>query len=147
LRCALGRAGVSQAKREGDHATPSGTFRLLGVFFRRDRLPRPALLLPARELKPNEGWCDDPASALYNHLVTLPCRARHEKLWRADRLYDLVIVLDYNICPRRKYRGSAIFLHCARPDLAPTEGCIALRPDDLRRLLPRLSRQAVLIVK
>ena len=94
LRCALGRAGVSQAKREGDHATPSGTFRLLGVFFRRDRLPRPALLLPARELKPNEGWCDDPASALYNRLVTLPCRARHEKLWRADRLYDLVIVID-----------------------------------------------------
>jgi L,D-peptidoglycan transpeptidase YkuD (ErfK/YbiS/YcfS/YnhG family) len=100
-----------------------------------------------RPVSPSDGWCDDPRSALYNRRVALPCRASHEKLWRADRLYDLVIVLDYNLHPRRKNRGSAIFLHCARPDFAPTSGCIALLPDDLRRLLPRLARKAVLTVR
>ena len=100
-----------------------------------------------RPLRPSDGWCDDPISAVYNQRVTLPCRAGHEKLWRADHLYDLVIVVDYNVRPRRKNRGSAIFLHCARPDFAPTEGCIALRPDDLRRLLPRLAKRVVLTIR
>ncbi len=77
----------------------------------------------------------------------MPCRASHEKLWRADGLYDLVIILDYNIYPRRKNRGSATFLHCVRGDYAPTEGCVALRLDDLRRLLPRLARNAVLTIR
>jgi L,D-peptidoglycan transpeptidase YkuD (ErfK/YbiS/YcfS/YnhG family) len=99
-----------------------------------------------RPLRQSDGWCDDPTSALYNRLVALPCRPSHEKLWRADRHYDVLIVLDYNIQPRRKTRGSAIFLHCARPDLAPTEGCVALAPEDLRRLLPRLSRKTILTV-
>jgi L,D-peptidoglycan transpeptidase YkuD (ErfK/YbiS/YcfS/YnhG family) len=103
--------------------------------------------LPIRPVRPSDGWCDDPSSAAYNRQVTLPIRAGHEKLWRADRLYDLVIVLDYNIHPRRKNLGSAIFLHCARPDFAPTEGCVALRPDDLRRLLPRLSKKVVLGIR
>jgi L,D-peptidoglycan transpeptidase YkuD (ErfK/YbiS/YcfS/YnhG family) len=147
IRCALGRAGVSHAKREGDHATPAGDFRLLDGFFRTDIVLRRAWPLPMRPVRPSDGWCDDPESAVYNRRVTLPCRARHEKLWRADRLYDLVIVLDYNISPRRKNRGSAIFLHGARPDFAPTEGCIALRPDDLRRLLPRLAKKVVLTIR
>jgi L,D-peptidoglycan transpeptidase YkuD (ErfK/YbiS/YcfS/YnhG family) len=145
VRCALGRAGVKHDKREGDHATPAGAFRLLSVLFR--TVPRQAWLLPMRPIRPSDGWCDDPRSPLYNRRVALPCRASHEKMWRDDRLYDLVIVLDYNIRPRRKYRGSAIFLHCGGPDYAPTEGCIALRPDDLRRLLPRLSRNTVLTIR
>lgn len=147
VRCAIGRAGIRQDKREGDRATPFGAFRLLGGFFRPERILRGAWALPMRRAGPSDGWCDDPQSALYNRRVVLPCRERHEKLWRADCLYDLVIILDYNIHPRRKNRGSAIFLHCARPDYAPTEGCIALRLDDLRRLLPRLSRKAVLTVR
>ena len=122
-------------------------FALVGGFFRQDRVLRKAWVSPMRPVSPSDGWCDDPRSALYNRRVVLPCRASHEKLWRADRLYDLVIVLDYNIHPRRKNRGSAIFLHCARPDFAPTGGCIALRLGDLRRLLPRLSRKAVLTVR
>jgi len=147
VRCAIGRAGIRQDKREGDRATPGGTFRLLGGFFRPDRDLRKAWVSPMRPVRPSDGWCDDPRSALYNRRVVLPCRASHEKLWRADRLYDLVIVVDYNIHPRRKNRGSAIFLHCAPPDFAPTSGCIALRLDDLRRLLPRLSRKAVLTIR
>lgn len=147
LRCALGREGIKRTKREGDHATPAGEFRLLGVFFRADRVTRKACPLPIRPMRPSDGWCDDPVSALYNRRVSLPCLAGHEKLWRADRLYDLVIVLDYNVRPCRKGRGSAIFLHCARPDFAPTEGCVALRPDDLRHLLPRLAKKVVLTIK
>jgi L,D-peptidoglycan transpeptidase YkuD (ErfK/YbiS/YcfS/YnhG family) len=145
--CAIGREGIRQDKREGDHATPRGVFRLLGGFFRPDRVLRKAWISPMRPARPSDGWCDDPRSALYNRRVVLPCRASHEKLWRADRVYDLVIILDYNIHPRRKNRGSAIFLHCAGPDFAPTSGCIALRLDDLRRLLPRLARKAVLTVR
>jgi L,D-peptidoglycan transpeptidase YkuD (ErfK/YbiS/YcfS/YnhG family) len=147
VRCALGRSGIRHDKREGDRATPAGAFRLLGGFFRPDRVLRQAWLMPMRRIELGDGWCDDTHTGLYNRRVALPCRANHEKLWREDRLYDLVIVLDYNIHPRRKYRGSAIFLHCARPDFEPTEGCIALRADDLRRLLPRLSRKAVLTIR
>jgi L,D-peptidoglycan transpeptidase YkuD (ErfK/YbiS/YcfS/YnhG family) len=147
VRCAIGRAGIRQDKREGDRATPFGAFRLLGGFFRPDRVLRKAWISPMRPVRPSDGWCDDPRSALYNRRVVLPYRERHEKLWRADCLYDLVIILDYNIHPRRKNRGSAIFLHCARGDYAPTEGCIALRFDDLRRLLPRLAHKAVLTVR
>jgi L,D-peptidoglycan transpeptidase YkuD (ErfK/YbiS/YcfS/YnhG family) len=147
VRCAIGRGGIRQDKREGDRATPGGAFRLVGGFFRQDRVLRKAWASPMRPVSPSDGWCDDPRSALYNRRVVLPCRASHEKLWRADRLYDLVIVLDYNIHPRRKNRGSAIFLHCARPDFAPTGGCIALRLGDLRRLLPRLSRKVLLTVR
>jgi len=100
-----------------------------------------------RPAGPSDGWCDDPESPLYNRRVALPCRASHEKLWRVDRLYDLVIVLDFNIHPRRKNRGSAICWHCARPDFAPAAGWIALLPDDVRRLLPRLAKKVVLTVR
>jgi L,D-peptidoglycan transpeptidase YkuD (ErfK/YbiS/YcfS/YnhG family) len=147
LPCAIGQGGISHNKREGDHATPAGAFRLLCGFYRPDRGARPSWRLPSRALKPVDGWCDDPENACYNRRVALPFRARHEKLWREDHLYDLVIVLDHNIRPRSKYRGSAIFLHCARRDFAPTEGCIALSHGDLGRLLPRLARRAVLTVR
>jgi len=147
VRCALGAGAIRRDKREGDGATPAGAFRLLFGYFRADRTKRAAMLLPMRPLRQGDGWCDDPVSARYNRPVALPCRLSHEQLWREDRLYDVVIALDYNIHPRRKSRGSAIFLHCARPDFAPTKGCIALRPDDLRRLLPRLARNAVLTIR
>lgn len=134
-------------KREGDHASPIGCFRLLFGYYRPDRQARPRAGLRLHPLGPKLGWCDDPASPAYNRLVATPCRWSHERLWRDDRLYDVVIVLDYNYRRRRKGRGSAIFLHCAHPDLAPTEGCIALRAADLRRLLPRLAPHVVLTVR
>jgi len=109
IACALGRAGISHAKRESDHATPAGEFHLLAGFFRADRILRRAWSLPMRPVRPNDGWCDDPESAVYNRHVTLPCRTGHEKLWRKDHLYDLVIVLDYNIHPRRKIAAARFF--------------------------------------
>jgi L,D-peptidoglycan transpeptidase YkuD (ErfK/YbiS/YcfS/YnhG family) len=143
----LGRGGVRRDKREGDHASPAGSWRFLLGFYRADRRLARSPGLPMRPIRRDQGWCDDPESPLYNRLVAWPFDRSHENLWRDDDLYDLVIVLDYNIRPRRKQRGSAIFLHCARPGFAPTEGCVALQRDDLRRLLPRLSRKTVLTIR
>ncbi|MFZ4410162.1 MAG: L,D-transpeptidase family protein [Paracraurococcus sp.] len=134
-RCALGRGGIRTDKQEGDGATPVGVLPLRRVFYRADRVAPPACRLPVEPLAPADGWCDDPADAAYNKRVTLPHPARHETLWREDGLYDLVGVLGWNDAPVVRGRGSAIFLHLARPDLAPTEGCVALAGRDLRAAL------------
>jgi L,D-peptidoglycan transpeptidase YkuD (ErfK/YbiS/YcfS/YnhG family) len=145
--CAIGGAGIRRDKREGDRATPAGIWPLLGGFFRADRVPRPQAWPELTSLRRDMGWCDDPLSSSYNRLVRLPFSGSHEIMWRDDGLYDVVIVLGHNLYPRRKNRGSAIFLHCARDDFAPTAGCVAVRRADLLRLLPRLSPKTVLIVK
>lgn len=146
LPCALGRSGLTRLKREGDGATPVGRFEILSGRYRADRgLPVPAPV-PLRPIRPGDGWCDDVGDGRYNRPVELPCRASHEMLRRDDGLYDLVLILDWNVRRRVVGRGSAIFLHCARDGFAPTAGCIALRPADLRRLLPRLGGRTVLIV-
>lgn len=134
-RCALGRGGVSAAKREGDGATPVGVMALRYLFYRADREAQPFTRLPIRAIEPEDGWCDDPESSEYNRHVRQPFAARHETLWRDDRLYDLLIVLGWNDAPPVPARGSAIFLHLAGENYAPTEGCIALARRDLLRLL------------
>lgn len=140
LPCAIGRAGVTRHKREGDGATPAGRWRLLYFFLR-----RPAPLRPLwRRARRDDIWCDDPASFRYNRPLRATARVSHEDIWRADRLYDVVGVMDYNIRPAIRGRGSAIFFHLATDELGPTAGCVALRPADMRRLLPRLARQVVI---
>ena len=134
-RCALGRNGVRKDKREEDGATPAGRFPLREVYFRADRVAAPSTGLPASPISLDLGWCDDPADAAYNKPVRLPYAARHERLWRDDALYDLLAVIGYNDDPVEPGRGSAIFLHVARPDFAPTEGCVAMRLADLSELL------------
>lgn len=135
MRCALGRAGISRDKHEGDGATPAGRFPLRRVFYRPDRIAAPACRLPVSPLKESMGWCDDPDDAAYNRLVDLPYPARHEKLWREDGLYDVVVVIGHNDAPVVPGAGSAIFLHVAAPDFAPTEGCVALALKDLQAVL------------
>jgi L,D-peptidoglycan transpeptidase YkuD (ErfK/YbiS/YcfS/YnhG family) len=144
LVCSLGKSGLTHRKREGDKATPAGRFAILYSYYRPDRLKRPRSALPLKPVTMDLGWCDAPDSPLYNRPKRLPLTASHERMWRSDGLYDLVFVLDYNLHPRRAGRGSAIFLHCAKPGFSPTLGCLALRPDDLRRLLPRLSKGVVI---
>jgi L,D-peptidoglycan transpeptidase YkuD (ErfK/YbiS/YcfS/YnhG family) len=136
--CALGRSGSRVRKREGDGATPVGRWPVLSVFFRGDRLPRLRTRLPVRRLRPDNGWCDAPADRNYNRFVRHPYPASAERLWREDGLYDVIVVLGHNQCPRRRGAGSAIFMHVARPDCAPTEGCIAMDRRHLVRLLQRL---------
>lgn len=135
MRAALGRGGVRADKREGDGATPTGVLPLRRVLYRADRLPPPDCTVPLEPIAPDDGWCDDPAHPDYNRKVRLPHDAGHEALWRDDALYDIVGVLGWNDAPVQRGRGSAIFLHVARPDLAPTDGCIALAVADLCRLL------------
>ena len=125
-RCALGRGGVAAEKREGDGATPAGRFPLRRVLYRADRLPAPTTALPVATISKTDGWCDDPADPAYNLPVALPSEAGHERLWREDGLYDVVVVLGHNDDPPVPGLGSAIFFHVAAPDLVPTEGCVAL---------------------
>lgn len=145
-RAALGRAGVRALKREGDGATPSGRFPPRFVLYRADRLPRPCTVLPMRAIESHDGWCEDSADRNYNRLVKLSPKSGGDRLKREDHLYDLLLVLGYNDCPRVKGRGSAIFMHLARPGYAPTAGCIALSRHDLLRLLTQLGRNSEIVV-
>lgn len=146
FRCALGRAGVTRNKREGDGATPAGRFPLRRLLYRPDRVGKLETDLPVTAITPDDGWCDDPADPRYNRPVRLPYPARCEEMWRDDNLYDLVVILGHNDHPVEPERGSAIFLHCARPDYRPTEGCVALAMEDLSRLVAEASRESLLIV-
>ncbi len=138
VRCALGRGGVAAEKREGDGATPAGLFPVRRALYRPDRLARPATALALGPIAPEDGWCDAPQDPLYNRQVRLPYGASHERLWRDDGLYDALIVLGHNDAPPVPGRGSAVFLHVARPDYAPTAGCVALALPDLLALLNKL---------
>ena len=143
---ALGRSGIGFDKREGDGRTPAGVWRILRVLYRGDRAPRPTTRLPAAPIGMADGWCDDPEDRRYNCPVTLPFAPSHERMRRDDALYDLLLVLDHNTRPRVRRRGSAIFIHQARPGYRPTEGCVALAPADMRRLLTRLRPGARIII-
>lgn len=131
FRAALGPAGIRMHKEEGDGATPAGLLPLRRVLYRADRLPAPRCAVPIEPLAPEDGWCDAPDDTAYNRKVRLPYAASHEELWRRDAVYDVIGVLGWNDAPPMRGRGSAIFLHVARPDYAPTEGCIALALPDL----------------
>ena len=145
-RCAIGRGGVRRDKREGDGATPAGRFPLREMFYRPDRLAPPPTGLPLRPLAEADGWCDDPYDAAYNRLLRLPHPARCERLWRADSLYDQLIVVGYNDDPVRPGRGSAIFMHVAAPGYTATEGCVALALSDLQDLVAAAGPDDVLMV-
>jgi L,D-peptidoglycan transpeptidase YkuD (ErfK/YbiS/YcfS/YnhG family) len=134
----LGRAGIRANKREGDGATPAGRFRLVRLWWRPDRTPRPRTPLPVRRIAPDLAWSEDPRDRRYNRPFRRSATEAGDRLWRDDQLYDLIIEIDHNSRPRIAGRGSAVFLHVARPDRSPTAGCVAFGANDLRRLLARL---------
>jgi L,D-peptidoglycan transpeptidase YkuD (ErfK/YbiS/YcfS/YnhG family) len=138
LPVVLGRSGIAADKREGDGATPRGRFRLVRLWWRADRLPRPMTRLPVRRIDPALAWCEDPLDRRYNRPFRRSANEPGDRLWRNDRLYDLVIEISHNTRPRVAGRGSAVFVHVARPDRSGTAGCVALAAKDLRRLLGRL---------
>ena len=134
-RCAIGKGGIRTDKREGDGATPTGLLPLRRLLYRADRLAPLHAAVPVAPIAPDDGWCDDTNHADYNTQIRLPHPARHEELWRADAVYDVIGVLGWNDMHVVRGRGSAIFLHLARPGFTPTEGCIALEQRDLLRVL------------
>lgn len=145
--CALGRSGIRKIKKEGDGATPVGSFPMRRLFFRPDRRDRPITALPATAITPALGWCDDPQSPAYNRLVRLPYPLSHEVLAREDHLYDLMVVLGHNDAPPTPGAGSAIFLHLAKDGYAPTEGCVALAPADMIDLLAAVGPNDVMTIR
>lgn len=147
LPVALGRGGIRANKREGDGGTPRGTFRLKRLWWRADKYARPPTRLPLRAIRPDDGWCEDPADRAYNKAVKVPPGSKADRLARADGLYDFIIEIDHNTRPRVAGRGSAVFIHVARPGFAPTAGCIALATPALRRLLARLGPRTRIVVE
>jgi len=144
---ALGRGGIKADKREGDGGTPRGRFRPLRLWWRADRLPRPRTSLPVRRIGPQDAWCEDPRDRRYNHAFRRSANEPGDRLSRDDDLYDMVIEIDNNTRPRVAGRGSAVFIHVARPRFAPTAGCVALRPRDLKMLLGRINSKTRILIQ
>jgi L,D-peptidoglycan transpeptidase YkuD (ErfK/YbiS/YcfS/YnhG family) len=146
-QAAVGAAGVSATKTEGDKATPAGTFPLPFGMYRPDRIRLPDTTLPMTPLRETHAWVDDPNDPKYNQMVELPYPAHSEEMWRADGIYDLLMVVGYNMNPTRPRAGSAIFLHIARPHFTPTEGCIAIERSVLLKLIPVLGPASTLTIR
>jgi L,D-peptidoglycan transpeptidase YkuD (ErfK/YbiS/YcfS/YnhG family) len=146
-RCAVGRGGIAEKLREGDGVTPLGAWPLRQVLYRPDRLTAPSSVLAVSALHEHDGWCESPNDPDYNRPVRLPHRSGSESMWRADDLYDVVLVVGYNDAPVIPGRGSAIFVHVARPDFSPTAGCVALTLPDLLDALAQLNKEDTLIVR
>jgi len=144
---ALGRTGIKADKREGDGGTPRGRFRPLRLWWRADRLPRPRTLLPVRRIGPDDAWCEDPHDRRYNQPFRRSANELGDRLRRTDRLYDMIVEIDHNTRPRVAGRGSAVFIHVARPGFAPTAGCVALRPRDLKMVLGRMNSKTRILIQ
>jgi L,D-peptidoglycan transpeptidase YkuD (ErfK/YbiS/YcfS/YnhG family) len=142
----LGRSGIRANKREGDGATPRGCFRLVRLWWRPDRAPRPRTLLPVRRIVPDLAWSEDPADRRYNRPFRRSANELGDRLWREDGLYDFIVEIDHNTRPRVAGRGSAVFIHIARPDRGPTAGCVAMHAAALRVLLRRAARKTRIII-
>jgi L,D-peptidoglycan transpeptidase YkuD (ErfK/YbiS/YcfS/YnhG family) len=144
---ALGRGGILANKHEGDGGTPRGTFRPRRLWWRADRHPRPRTSLPVRIIGPDDAWCEDPADRHYNRAVRLSGGRDGDRLRRDDHLYDFIIEIDHNARPRIAGRGSAVFLHLARHQFAPTAGCVAMTKGAMLRLLQRLGPRTKIIIE
>jgi len=147
LPCSLGRSGIKWLKREGDGATPPKHMPLMWVYYRPDRLRRPKTRLPVYPLNTAMGWCDDPRDPNYNQPVPWPYAASAERLWREDHVYDLIVVLGFNLDPCRKYAGSAIFWHLSHENFSPTAGCIAIKKKEMIKLLERCGPRTQIVVR
>lgn len=140
FRCSLGINGIKNKKKEGDGITPKGIFKLKKIYYRKDKVKNIVTKVKKIKITKNMGWCDDPKSNLYNQQVKLPNKFSHEKLYRNDKLYDLILVLDYNTNPIIKNKGSAIFIHVANKYYKKTKGCIALKRENLLKLISQIKK-------
>ena len=146
LRCAIGKRGITFDKKEGDKKTPKGTFKLKYILFRKDRVPKLKTLLKIKKITKNIGWCDDPSSKFYNKLVNLPFDGSVEKLWLKQNIYDVVIILNFNLKPVIKNKGSAIFLHIAKKNYSPTKGCVAVNKKHMMLVIGKINKKSKLII-
>ena len=146
FRCTLGKAGIGRKKKEGDNITPKGNYKIVRILYRRDRIKKITSKFKLINIKKNIGWCDDPKSKNYNQLIKLPTTYSYEKLFRKDNIYDLIVVLDYNMKPIIKNKGSAIFIHIAKKNFKRTAGCIALKKSNLKKLIRIIGKKTKVII-
>jgi len=140
LRCSLGKAGIKKKIKEGDNITPRGVFKIIKVYYRADKIDKIETKIKKIKIKKKIGWCDDPRSVFYNKQIKLPNKFSHEKLYRNDNIYDLILVLNYNMNPIIKNKGSAIFIHVAKNNYQPTHGCIGLKKKHLLTILKKIKK-------
>ena len=138
VKCAIGKKGIGNKRKEGDLITPKGLFKIKYILYRKDRV-KISTILKKKNLKKNMGWCDDPKSIHYNKLVKLPFAHKHEKLYRKENIYDIILVLSYNMSPIKKNKGSAIFIHVSKNNYKKTEGCVAIKKINLIRLIKEIN--------
>jgi len=146
FRCALGKAGIGKKKIEGDSITPRGKFNIVKIYYRSDRVKKIFSKYRLIKISKNMGWCDDPNSKSYNQLINLPTKYTHEKLYRKDNVYDLLIVLNYNMRPIFKNKGSAIFIHIARQNYKKTSGCVAIKKPHLIKLIKTIKKKTKVVI-
>ena len=140
VKCAIGKRGIGIKKREGDLITPKGIFKIKEIFYRKDRIKNLSTKIRKIIIKKNMGWCDDPNSKKYNQLIRYPFKFNSEKLYRSDNIYDIIIVLNFNMSPVKKNKGSAIFIHIAKNKFSSTKGCIALKKNELKKMIKFLTK-------
>ena len=146
IKCSIGKEGITRNKKEGDLKTPKGKFKLKLIFYRKDKIKILKTSLKKIAIQKNMGWCDDIKSKKYNKLISFPFKYSAEKLWREDNIYDVAIVLNYNLNPVKKNKGSAIFLHIAKKNYIPTKGCIAINRKDMLSLIANLKINSAIII-
>jgi L,D-peptidoglycan transpeptidase YkuD (ErfK/YbiS/YcfS/YnhG family) len=146
FKCALGKSGIGNKKIEGDNITPKGNFKIIKIYYRKDRLKKLSSKFTLTEITKNMGWCDDPKSKKYNQLIKLPTKYSHEILYIRDNIYDLILVLNYNMKPTIKNKGSAIFIHVAKKNYKKTKGCIALKKTNLIYLVKKIKKNTKVII-
>ena len=147
FKCALGKAGIRKKKKEGDNITPKGIYKIIKIYYRDDRIKKISSKFKLIKITKNMGWCDDPKSKKYNQLIKLPNRYSHEKFFKKDNSYDLIVILNYNINPIIKNKGSAIFIHIAKKNYKSTAGCIALKKNDLLKLIKIIDTNTKIFIK
>ena len=146
FKCALGKAGIGNKKVEGDNITPNGIFRIVKIYYRKDRVKKLSSKFKLIKINEKMAWCDDPKSRKYNQLIKLPTKYSHEILYRKDNIYDLILVLNYNMTPIIKNKGSAIFIHVAKKNYKKTKGCVALKKADLNYLVKEIKKNTKVII-
>ena len=146
FKCALGKAGVGKKRAEGDNITPKGTYKIIQIYYRKDRIKKISSKFKLIKINKNMGWCNDPRCKKYNQLIKLPSKYTHERLFRKDNLYDLILVLNYNINPIIKNKGSAIFIHIAKKKYKKTAGCVGLKKSNLLKLINVVKKKTKVII-
>lgn len=143
VKCAIGKRGINFKRKEGDLITPRGTFKVINIFFRKDRIKDLKTKIKKIPIHKGIGWCDDPLSNKYNKLIRYPFKYNSEKLFRSDNIYDIILVLNYNMKPTIKNKGSAIFIHVAKKNFTPTKGCVAIVKTELKKLSTLVTKKTI----